>query len=57
MKTPWTPWIVAGALSLAGISSHPAQAQSAYSVSARHAQGFTGSQAPVIHMWPGYGTN
>lgn len=57
MKTPWTPWIVVGALALAGISSHPAQAQSAYSVSASHAQGLTGSQAPVIHLWPGYGTN
>jgi len=57
MKTSWTPWIVVGALALAGISSHPAQAQSAYSVSASHAQGLTGSQAPVIHLWPGYGTN
>lgn len=57
MNTRWTHWMVVGTLSLAGILSYPTQAQSAYSISASHVQGLTGSQAPVIHLWPGYGTN
>ena len=57
MKTQWIPWIVAGAISLAGGPLQVAQAQSMYSISASHAQGLTGSQSPVIHLWPGYGTN
>ncbi|WP_190493229.1 hypothetical protein [Phormidium sp. FACHB-1136] len=57
MKILWTPWMVIGALALAGIAAPSAPAQSVYSVAASHAQGLTGRQSPVIHLWSGYGTN
>lgn len=57
MKRFWTPWMVMGAFALAGIAAAPAPAQSVYSISATHAQGLTGGQSPIIHLWSGYGTN
>ena len=58
MKHRWIPLLITGTVFLVGIShQQPARAQSAYPISADHAQGLTGSTSPVIKIWPGYGTN
>ncbi|MGP1385726.1 MAG: hypothetical protein ACTS2F_19355 [Thainema sp.] len=48
-------WI--GALATLSIMVPAVQAQSVLSISADSAQGRVGSRSPVIHLWPGYGTN